>query len=104
EKLLDRILVEIRIAHEFAAIREIAALALGNIMNRGRGACSGLLVAGPIEHRGYLQEPQAARTRRRRGDDFVAVITARERFAFFSLVIAKIVEGDEPAVGLHRGG
>ena len=72
-------------------------------MNGRRRSGPRFLVAGALQHSQHLQNSNAAGAGRRRGDDFVIAIVAAQRRALDGLVLLQIVEGDQSAVGLHRG-
>ena len=62
-----------------------------------------LFVSRALQHSEHLQQSDAARAGRRRGDDFVTVIMAVQRLAFLSLVGFQIRQRDQAAIGRHRG-
>src|ERR1051326_3430419 len=104
EKLPQRILEKIWIAHELAAIGVEAALAFGDVMNRGSRSGARFFISRALEHAEHLQHSNPAGARRWRRDDVVAVIAACQRLPFGHLIILEVFQRDQAAVGLHRGG
>ena len=59
-------------------------------------------ILGAIQHRQHLQNADAARTRRRRGDDLVIAIVATQRRSLHGLIVFQILKRDQSAIGLRR--
>ena len=65
---------------------------------------AGFLIAGAFQHPQHLQNPDAAGTGRRRGDDPVSAIGSGQRRALDSGVVLQIGQRDQAAVAGHRFG
>ncbi len=103
DKLRDRNLREVRIAHKFCAIKERPPERFRRVMNRLSRPVSQLREIVAFQNIQRLNQDRPAGRRRRRADDLVSAISAANRFALLYFVVRQIVSRDQPSAFPHRG-